>query len=240
MDERDIARARQYSRQYPTNFATRIERYQDYLRGHQTGGGRYVSEATEAKDRVLREWDAYAYRLAYDHLAAHPDDVAEAARRFREYLHDHRDGRYARDARAYLDWWEKVSVPGEYRVTLRRGAVEPGVGKYLGGGPDLGVVVETGGASYGPSPVVPNTRQPIWDYTFPRPVRWKLGDPVTIKIYDYDWNDSLVYVFTTRKGDPLAIRNLSGTIRASKGGRTSLTFASDFKMPALPKPEGWP
>ncbi len=36
--------------------------------------------------------------LAYDHLAAHPDDVAETARRLRDYLHDHRDGRYANDA----------------------------------------------------------------------------------------------------------------------------------------------
>lgn len=238
LDDRDIGRARQYSKQYPTNFATRIERYGEYLRAHQAGG-RFLSEATEAKDRVLREWDTYTYRLAHDHLAAHPDDVAEVARRFRDYLHDHRDGRYARDAQRFLDWWDAVSVPGEYRVTLRRGEVEPDVGKYLGGGgPDLGVVVEVGGQTYGPSPVVKNTPRPIWDYAFPRRVRWKSGDPVTIKIIDYDWSDSVVYVFTTRKGDPLAIRNLSGTIKATKGGRTTLTFASDFKMPVLTKPEG--
>src|SRR5215472_12834979 len=85
LDERDIERARLYSRQYPSNFAARIERYQDYLKAHQAGG-RYISEATEAKDMVLREWDTYAYRQAYDHLAAHPDDVAEVARRLREYL----------------------------------------------------------------------------------------------------------------------------------------------------------
>ena len=236
-DERDIERARQYSKQYPTNFATRIERYQDYLRARPTGG-RFVSEATEAKDKVLREWDVYTYRLAYDHLVAHPDDVAEVARRLRDYLHDHRDGRYARDAQAYLAWWDKVSVPGDYRVTLRRGEVEPGVGKYLGGGgPDLGVRVEVAGAVYGPTPVVPNSRRPIWDYTFPRPVRWKLGDPVTVTITDHDWSDSIVYVFTTRKGDPLAIRNLSGTIRGAKGGRTTLTFASDFRMPSLSRPD---
>ena len=237
LDEHDVERARAYSKQYPTNFATRIERYQDYLRAHQTGG-RYISEATEAKDRVLREWDTHAYRLAYDHLAAHPDDVAEVARRLRDYLRDHRDGRYSRDAQLYLDWWDKVSVPGDYRVTIRRGAVEPDVGKYLGGGgPDLAVIVEVGGATYGPSPVVPNSQRPIWDYTFPRPVRWKLGDPVTIKIIDYDWSDSVVYTFNTRKGDPLAIRNLSGAIKAAKGGRTSLTFASDFKTPTLSKPD---
>ena len=94
LDERDIEQARDYSRQYPTHFATRIERYQDYLKAHQAGG-RFISEATEAKDRILREWDAYAYRQAYDHLVAHPDDVAEVARRLREYLRDHPDGRYA-------------------------------------------------------------------------------------------------------------------------------------------------
>jgi GTPase SAR1 family protein len=237
LDTRDVDRAREYSRQYPTNFPTRIERYQDYLRAHQTGG-RYISEATEAKDQILREWDSYAYRLAYDHLAAHPEDVAEAARRLRDYLQDHHDGRFAAEARAYLDWWEKVSQPGDYKVTLRRGEVDAIANKYLsGGGPDLGVVIEVGGVSYGPSPVVPNTNRPIWEYTFPRPIRWKLNDPVTIKVVDHDWSDSTVKVLNSRKGDPLAMRNLATTIRSEKGLKTTLTFASDFFIPMLPKPE---
>jgi hypothetical protein len=237
LDDRDIERARQYSKQYPTNFATRIERYQDYLKAHQ-GGGRYISEATEAKDRILREWDTYTYRLAYDHLQAHPDDVAEVARRLRDYIRDHRDGRFARDAQTYLDWWDKVSVPNEYKVTLRRGEVDPGVGKYLaGGGPDLGVTIEVGGVTYGPSPVVRNTHRPIWEYTFPRPIRWKVGDPVTVKIVDYDWSDSTVSTLFSRKGDPLALRNLSGTIKLAKGSKTTLVFASDFKVPQLTQPE---
>jgi outer membrane protein assembly factor BamD (BamD/ComL family) len=237
LDERDIERARLYSRQHPNNFAARIERYQEYLKAHQAGG-RYISEATEAKDRVLREWDTYAYRQAYDHLAAHPDDVAEVARRLRDYLRVHPDGRHARDAQAYLQWWDKVSVPGEYRVTLRRGEVEPDVGKFLGGGgPNLGVVLEVGGVTYGPSPVVPNTHRPIWDYTFARPIRWKLGDPVTIRVIDHDWSDSVVVVLNSRKGDPLAMRNLSGTVRFAQGGRTNLVFASDFTVPRLSRPE---
>jgi GTPase SAR1 family protein len=237
IDERDIDRARQYSKQYPTNFATRIERYQDYLRAHPTGG-LFVSEANRQKDAVLREWDTYSYRQAYDQLVLHPDDVGDVARRLRDYLQEHHEGRYARDAQEFVDWWDKVSVPGEYTVTLRRGEVEPNVDKYLsGGGPDLGVQIEVAGVTYGPSPVVPNSHRPIWDYTFPRPVRWKLGDPVTIKVIDYDWTDSLVYTFVTRKGDPLAIRNISGTIKSSKGGQTSLTFSSTFKMPELTKPE---
>lgn len=237
VDERDIERARNYSQQYPSNFATRIERYQEYLRAHQTGG-RYISEATEAKDRILREWDNFTYRLAYDHLQQHPDDVGEVARRLRDYIRDHRDGLHARDAQQYLDWWEKVTVPHAYHVTLRRAEVEASVGKYLsGGGPDLGVVLEVAGVTYGPSPIVPNSRRPAWDYTFTRPIMWKLGDPVIIKIIDYDWSDSVVYTLNSRKGDPLAIRNISGTTQSSKGGITNVVFSSDFVMPILSPPE---
>ena len=98
-------------------------------------------------------------------------------------------------------------------------------------------MLEVAGAVYGPSPVVPNTHRPIWDYTFPRPIRWKLGDPVTIRIIDYDWSDSVLTVLNTRKGDPLAIRNLSGTVKPARGGKTTLVFASDFRMPTLRRPE---
>jgi hypothetical protein len=237
LDVIEIDQARDYSRQNPTRFAARIERYQDYLKAHQAGG-RFVSEAFEAKDRILSEWDAYGYRQAYDHAISHPEDVAQVAARLRDYLRDHPDGRYAADAHRYLDWWDKISIPGHYRVTLRRGEVEPKVGKYLAGGaPDLGVVIEVAGATYGPSPVIPNTHRPVWDHTFPQPITWKLGDPITIRIIDYDWSARDVYVLHSRQGDPLAMRLLSGTIKPTKGGRTTLVFASDFAMPELSKPE---
>ena len=164
--------------------------------------------------------------------------MSEVARRLRDYLRDHADGHFVADARNYLQWWDKVSVPGEYRVTLRRGEVEPSVGKYLaGGGPDLGVVIEVAGVIHGPSPVIRDTHRPIWDYTFPRPITWKLGDPITIRIIDYDWSASEVYTLTSRQGDPLAMRMLSGTIRPAKGGTTTLVFSSDFAIPTLSKPE---
>ena len=237
LDDLDIDQARNYSRQNPTHFATRIERYQEYLKAHQAGG-RFISEAIEAKDLILREWDAYTYRQAYDHAASHPEDVAQVAGRLRDYLRAHPEGRYAADAHHYLEWWDKISVPGRYRVTLRRGEVEPKVGKYLAGGaPDLGVVVEVAGATYGPSPVIRNSYRPVWDYTFAEPITWKLGDPITIRIIDYDWSASDVYVLHSRQGDPLAMRVLSGTIKPTKGGRTTLVFASDFTMPELSKPE---
>ena len=237
LDVRDIERARDYSRHYPTSFATRIERFQDYLKSHQAGG-QFISEAIEARDRIFREWDSYAYHQAYDHHLAHPDDVAEVAQRLRDYLRDHPDGHFGEVAKNYLQWWDQVSVPGDYRVTLRRGEVEPAVGKYLAGGaPDLGVVIEVAGVVHGPSSVIRDSRRPIWDYTFPRPITWKVGDPITIRIIDYDWSASEVYTLNSRQGDPLAMRLLSGTVKPAKGGATTLVFSSDFAIPTLSKPE---
>lgn len=237
LDEADIARAREFGRANPTNFAVRREKYLDYLKAH-AEGGRFVAEANAALERIEGERDVYLYRQAYDHFVAHPDDVPTIAGRLRSYLESNPEGRFADAARGYIAWWEKISVPGEYRVVLRRGKVEPGVGKtFSGGGPDLGVKVWVAGVEYGPSPVVKDTRNPIWDWTFPVPIRWKYGDPVSIRILDHDWSTTGVFTFTTRPGDKLALRMLSGTVRPSKGGRTELVFASDFREPTLPRPE---
>ena len=236
-DDRDIDQARQYSRQFPSQFQARIDRYQAYLKVH-AGGGRHIREANDAKDRVLREWDGESYRLAYEYDLSHPDDVEQVAARLRDYLQAHPEGRYATPAKAYLAWWDKVSVPGEYRVTLLRGEFDPSIGKYLaGGGPDLSVTLEVGGKEYGPSPVVANEYKPIWRHTFPKPIIWKLNDPISIKVTDHDWSDSLVVQLNSRKDDPLALRLLNGTIKPSKGGTTMLTFTTDFKVPELPKPD---
>jgi hypothetical protein len=237
LDNSDIERARDYSRRNPTNFATRIERFQEYLKNHQAGG-QFISEAIESRDRIFREWDTYSYHQAYDYQLAHPDDLVEIARRLRDYLRDHSDGRFVAVASKYLQWWDKVSVPGEYRVTLRRGQVESSVGKYLAGGaPDLGVVIEVAGVVHGPSSVIRDSRRPIWDYTFARSIVWKVGDPITIRIIDYDWSASEVYTLNSRQGDPLAMRLLSGTVKPAKGGATTLVFSSDFAIPVLKSPE---
>ena len=237
LDERDIEKARDFSRRNPTDYARRIDRYGDYLKSHKNGG-RFISEATEAKDRVLRAWDDDTYRRAHDHLVAHPNDIAEVARQLRDYVAQHPEGRRVAEARRYLAWWDKVSVPGDYRVTLRRGTFDAKLGSTFGGAPDLGVILEVAGVTYGPTPVIRNNYRPIWDYTFTRPIRWKLGDPVTVKVIDHGyWSESPVVILSSKKGDPLAIRMLADTIRPSHGGTTSLTFASDFHVPELPKPE---
>jgi hypothetical protein len=237
LDNADIEKARDFSRRYPDRFAARIEQYQNYLKAHQTGG-RFLSEATEAKDQILRQWDTHSYRQAYDYQAAHPDDIAEVARRLRDYLAEQPDGRHVEPARKYLEWWDKASVTSDYHVTLKRGEVEPTVGKYFGGGgPDLGVVIEVAGVVYGPSAVIRDSRRPIWNYSFPKPIAWKTGDPITIRIIDYDWSPTEVFILKSREGDPLALNLLSGTIKPSRGGKTTLVFASDFQVPTLSTPE---
>ncbi len=60
---------------------------------------------------------------------------------------------------------------------------------------------------------------------------------MTVRIIDYDWSASEVYVLNSRQGDPLAIRVLSGTVTPTKGGKTTLVFASDFTMPTLSRPD---
>lgn len=235
IDERDIESARDYSRKYPTNFSTRLERYQDYLKTH-ANGGKYISEAMEAKTRILADWDTHAYRQAYDHLVSHPEDINDVARLLRDYLRDHADGRYAKPAREFIAWWDKVHQPQTYKVTLRRGEFDESNTKYLsGGGPDLSVIVEVAGVRYGPSPVVKNNLKPIWDWSFPKPVVWKLGDPVSIQITDHDWWDSPVDTYKSKSNDPLALRVFNTTIKCDNGSR--LTLSTDFKVPELPKPE---
>lgn len=237
IDESDIQKARDFSRSFPTNFAARLRRYQDYLAAHQEGG-RFVREALQAVDAIERDRDVYSYRQAYDHATAHPNDVAEVARRLRSYLDANPAGRFAATARDYLAWWDRTTRPGEYHVVLRNGEVEPGVGKYLGGGgPNLAVEIWVNGVKHGPSPVAPNTYRPIWNYTFPRPIQWKYGDPVVVRILDTDWSDSGVFRLTSPKDDPLAMRLLSGEVKPAKGGRTRLVFSSDFQIPTLPRPE---
>ncbi len=237
LDDRDIDKARDFSKRNPTEFARRIDRYGEYLKAH-ANGGRHISEATEAKDRILRAWDTDTYRRAYDHLVAHPNDVGEVARQLRDYLAQHPEGLRAVEAKRYLEWWDKVSVTNEYKVTLRRGTFDPKLGSTFGGAPDLSVVIEVAGVTYGPSPVIRNNYQPIWDYTFPRPIRWKLGDPVTVKVIDNGyWSNSTPLILNSPKGDPLAIRNISESIKPSKSNTGTLIFTSDFKIPELPKPE---
>ncbi len=133
IDDRDFQRAKDYSGLHPTQFSLRIQKYQDYLKAH-ASGGKFISESLKAKDAIAAEWDVYSYRQVYDHASAHGDDVFETARGLREYLLEHPDGKFAREANDYLSWFDKISTPHDYHVTLRRGIVESDVHKYFSGG----------------------------------------------------------------------------------------------------------
>ena len=237
LDSLDFERARSFEQTSPTQaFDEQVRRYRDYLLAHDQGG-RHAEQAKAAIDRIEARRDAYLYRQAFDHWAAHPSDAAEVARRLRDYLSSNPSGAYVGDAEAFLEDWERLNKSRGYEVTLVRGDASEALTKRLsGGGPDLGVVLWVGGVKYGPSPVIPDTLHPVWNYRFPTPVRWKYGDDVVIQLIDHDWSDSTVA--TLRSGDdPLAMRVLSGTVRPSRSkGLASIEFRSDFRMPRLPRP----
>lgn len=238
LDARDFDAARALELAAPDrNFDLQIRKYQDYLRDHRDGGA-FVEQAKQALDRIARRRDLQGYRAAYDHARAHPEDVPEVARRLRDYLARNPQGRYAGAARGYLDWWQKIESTGEYRVTLERARVDPAFTKSLAGqGPDLQVVVWVGTEKYGPSPVVPDRVDPVWNYTFPRPIRWRYGEPVLIQVIDTDWSDSVVATLRSARGDKLALRNLSGEVRPTRDrDKVVVEFASDFSIPRLPAP----
>ena len=123
---------------------------------------------------------------------------------------------------------------GSADVSVRRGQFERGIARWVSWGPDLSVEIEVAGVRYGPSPIVANRYDPEWNYEFPRLVRWKLGDPVTIRVTDHDWKDRVLLELSGADDDQVAIRLLGGTV--CYAGH-QLTFESDFRMPQLPDVE---
>ena len=231
-DDRAFDAARAYSARNPTNFHTRMEQYQEYLDHHPTGA--HAREAAEAVAAVGREWDKHDFRAVRDHFVARPGDVAELATRCRAYLAAHPRGDYRENAAELLRWGERVSQEGEYRVVLRGGNFDKHVAWWLSRGPDLSVEIEVNGVRYGPSTIIKNRYDPDWDYEFPRRVRWKLGEPVRVRVFDHDYWRRQVVEVASDDGDPLAMRLLSGEAR---NGDNLLHFESDFAMPTLPRLE---
>jgi hypothetical protein len=232
LEERDIEPARVYSAREPLNFQTRREHYQRYLDRHPAGAFR--EEAEYALKAIESDWDRHDFRAVRDHFVGRPADVQELVARCRTYLAVHPRGEFAEAAHELLRWSERVTEPQEYRVVLRGGSFEKGVARYLSRGPDLSVELEVAGVRYGPSNVVSNSYSPEWYYEFSRPVRWKLGDPVRIRVTDHDWKDRVVLEIASGDGDPLGMRLLAGE---AASGNNRLTFESDFALPNLPQIE---
>ncbi|HKA02295.1 MAG TPA: hypothetical protein VKE70_37545, partial [Candidatus Solibacter sp.] len=215
------------------NFQTRREHYQRYLDRHPTGGA-FTKEADTALRTIAADWDRHDFRAMRDHFVAKPGDIPQLVALCRSYLTVHPRGRCTDTATELLRWSERVTAPNEYHVKLRGGDFEHKIAHFFSRGPDLSVEVEVAGVIYGPSNIIKNRYDPDWDYEFPRRIRWKLGDPVIVRVFDHDWRKRQVLEYRSEDGDPLAMRLLSG---ATWSGRNGITFESDFTMPKLPKVE---
>jgi hypothetical protein len=232
LDGRDIEFARNYSARQPLAFQTRRETYQHYLDKHP--GGTHAGEARAAIVAIDADWDRYDFRAVRDHFLAKPGDVAELVTRCRTYLAAHPQGKFRASAEELLRWSERVTAPQEYRVVLHKGTFDRSVARWISRGPQLSVELEVAGARYGPSPVVLRRYDPEWEYEFPRKVRWKLGDPVRVRVTEHCWSPRVVAEFASDDGDPLGLKMLTGQIWS---GPNSLTFECDFALPKLPNIE---
>src|SRR5262249_32257908 len=154
---------------------------QRYLDKHPIGGA-FTEEATTALRTIDSEWDKHDFRSVRDHFTAKPGDIPELVARCRTYLAVHPRGQFATAATDLLRWSENVTAVGEYRVVLRRGSFDHSLGRFFGRGMDLSVELEVNGVRYGPSSIVDRRFDPQWDFEFPLPIRWKLGDTVRIRV----------------------------------------------------------
>jgi hypothetical protein len=229
LDERVIEVARVYSAKNPLNFQTRREHYQRYLDRYPSGAA--AAEARTALKTIESEWDKHDFRAVRDHFLAKPADVPEFVARCRTYLAVHPQGRFASSAAELLRWSERITAPGEYRVVLKNGHFEKKIARFFSRGPDLSVELEVNGARYGPSTFYKNQYDPEWEYEYPRRIRWKLGDPVVIRIIDNDWRTRVVLEHSSADDDALALRLLTGDVWI---GGNRVSFESDFAMPILP------
>lgn len=194
--------------------------------------GRVVDEATAALQRYADAWDRRDFRAIRDLYTSRPGETTELAARCRAYLAQHPQGRFAGSVRGLLRWTEQVAVPHEYHVKLRDGMFDRKVAHFFSRGPKLSVELEVGGVRYGPSPIIVNRYDPVWNYDFPRPVHWKLGDPVRIRVTEHSWRAGVVVEMASAEGDPLALAVLTGDIQS---GKNRLTFeCTDFRPPILP------
>jgi len=232
LDERDLEAARSYSAREPLNFQTRRDHYQRYLDRHPDGAGR--AEAESAFQAIAVDWDRHDFRAVRDQFLARPGEMADLVARCRTYLAVHPQGQFKDAAGDLLKWSERVTAPNDYKVTLRRGHFDRKVARFFSLGPDLSVELEVAGVRYGPSNITVNKYDPEWNYDFNRPVRWKLGDKVIVRVTDHDWKDRVVVEIASADGDPLGMRLLSGEMNS---GPNRVTFESDFAMPALPRIE---
>src|SRR5262249_14920416 len=155
---------------------------QNYLTSHPSGA--FVPEAEAALKAIAADCDRHDFRAVRDQFETNPGDVAPLVARCRTYLAVHPDGRFKTAAADLLRWTERITAPGEYSVVLVNGQFDTSVARYFSRGPKLSVELEVNGIRYGPSTIVRNRYDPEWNYEFPRKIRWKLGEPVRIRVME--------------------------------------------------------
>jgi hypothetical protein len=228
-DKHDFDAAREFSRENPDRFESRIARYQAYLERHAAAGS-FATDARLAIETIRMEWDEHDYRAICEFNERYPYDIAALTRRLRQYGDDHPASQRRAAVDAYLSSYERAAQPSEYRVRVKSGKFTHDIARGLTRGPDLAVELEVAGVRLGRSPIVSDSFEPVWNYEFPKNVRWRIGDPVTVRVTDFDYGNRTILKIESA-GDPLALRNLTGTLRVQGH---ELTFECDFQPPALP------
>jgi len=232
LDERDIEGARTYRARQPLNFHTQRENFLRYLEKHPDGA--FASEARLALQAIELEWDKHDYKAVRDLFTSKPGAVKDLDALCRTYLAAHAKGKYREPVQDVLRWLERVGTRQGYKVKLKSGSLDKATVLTLSRGHNPSVEIEVAGVVYGPSTIASRTSEPEWDYDFPRPIKWKLGDRVVIRVTDnYYWKRTVAEI-ASEEDDPVGMLLLAGT---AASGKNTLYFESDFAMPKLPRVE---
>jgi GTPase SAR1 family protein len=229
IDEHDFESARAYSSSSPDNFATRRERYQEYLSRHPQGA--FASQARAAIPEIETAWDKHDFRSIRDLYVKKAHEFEELTARCTRYLAVHDKGRYRDSAKELIAWAGRVNQPREYTVTVVEGDFPLNIGRWFTKGPKLTVEIEVNGVKHGPTNIVKNNYDPKWNYTFPRRVTWKPGDSVRIIVRDHNYSTKSIVDYVSSESDRLAMKLLSEKFELED---KKVWFESDFKMPKVP------
>jgi hypothetical protein len=231
-DEHEFQAAREFSKANLQTFDAQLARFQAYI-DHHGAAGKSVAEAHAAVAKIRADWAEHDYRLIHEFATRYPSDLAAVATRMRRFLDDHPGSRHRAAAEQFLVRYERAATPREYRLRVKSGSFAHSIGRTFSSGPDLAVEIEVAGVRVGRTPIMADSFEPVWNYEFPQNIRWRLGDPVRIRVIDFDYSNRAILKIEPPADDPLAMRYLTGPITAEGH---QLVFESDFQVPTLPAP----
>jgi hypothetical protein len=230
-DDHDFDSAREFSREQPDRYEARIARYEEYMERH-GAVGQHIADAKRAIESIRSDWAEHEYRVIYEYSRRYPNDLQSVASQVRRFTDEHPSSGRRGAAERFLALYDKAAAPGEYRMRVISGSFSRDIRRAISRGPDLAVEVEVAGHRIGRTPIVSDSFEPVWNYEFPQTVRWRMGDPIKIRVMDFDYSNHVILKVETTD-DPVALRYLSGSWEA-EGHR--LTFECNFETPSLPSP----